>query len=259
MSQDLASHQVFWAKLRESTAARIGLPRSGTSITTAEHLSFKLAHAKARDAVHEGLDAEAMTASLSEFGPPRLLHSRARDRAEYLLRPDLGRMLDETSRHTFETSGAEPLDICFIVADGLSPRAVHINALPLLRLAWAAFQAEGWRIGPISLVAQGRVAIGDEIGHLCRAALCAVLIGERPGLSADDSLGVYLTWGPKPGRSDAERNCLSNIRQGGQSCEDAARRLLHLCRRAWETQATGVALKDDMIPYASSLIDRTPN
>jgi ethanolamine ammonia-lyase small subunit len=233
-----------WAKLRAATPARIALARSGSSIATRDHLAFQLDHARARDAVHAPFDVAALAKGLGERQLTFLqLHSAAADRPTYLARPDLGRRLDDHSRQELhKVSGGH--DLAFVVADGLSAQAVVSHALPVLDLALPALLRSAWKIGPIAVVEQGRVAIGDEIGATLGAALVAVLIGERPGLTSPDSLGIYLTWNPVVGRLDAERNCLSNIRPQGMPYAEAAHRLVYLCTEARRAGQTGVALKD---------------
>ncbi len=221
-----------WTQLRELTSARIALGRAGHSLPTRELLAFQLAHARARDAVGRALDPSTF-AGLR----PLLLHSAARDRVIYLRRPDLGRRLDVESAGRI-TRG--DWDAVLIVADGLSATAVHSHALPFL--AELLKELEDWRFAPVCVVEQGRVAIGDEIGERIGAKLAVVLIGERPGLSSPDSLGVYLTWSPRVGRTDAERNCVSNIRTEGQDPAMAARRVAAIMRAAREQRLTGVGL-----------------
>jgi ethanolamine ammonia-lyase small subunit len=234
-----------FTRMRAATPARIGLPRTGASIATGEHLAFRLAHAKARDAVHEPLDAGSLVDSLCGRGLAAVqLHSAAADRPTYLARPDLGRRLDEHSR-TALTALPHGCDVVFVLADGLSARAVASHALPLLDHSLPSLRGNGWRIGPIAVVTQGRVAIGDEVGASLGAALVCVLIGERPGLTSPDSLGAYLTWRPVIGRTDAERNCLSNIRPAGMTYGEAAQRLVYLCTQARLRGCTGVMLKDE--------------
>lgn len=236
----------LWAKLRAVTPARIGLARSGAAVTTRDLLAFQLAHAQARDAVGNRLDVDRLAATLCKRGLGAIrLASRAPDRRTYLERPDLGRRLDAASRHAL-ASGAKGFDLAFVLADGLSAGAVAAHAPALLDAAIAALAGLGWRIAPVAIVEHGRVAIGDEIGELMEAAVVAVLIGERPGLTTPNSLGVYLTFAPKVGRSDAERNCLSNIHPQGMGYEEAAARLTYLCNEARRRQLTGVALKDDL-------------
>lgn len=231
--------------LRRFTMARVGLGRAGNSITTRDLLEFQLAHARARDAVHGLFDPHGMAAELEPTGLDSIvLHSAAHSREEYLRRPDLGRALDARSRNAMlKVSG--PFDVVFVVADGLSPVAVQSQAVPLLRLLTNRLDAAEWRIAPIVIASQGRVALSDEIGSLAHASLAVMLIGERPGLSAADSMSVYLTWSPQPGRTDAERNCISNIRPGGLSIEAAGELLLSLMRTARARQLSGVALKPE--------------
>jgi ethanolamine ammonia-lyase small subunit len=224
-----------WARLREWTGARIALGRAGHSLPTRELLAFQLAHARARDAVDRTLDAYSLASALP--GESIILKSQAQDRAAYLRRPDLGRRLDAESAN--RVSRGE-WDAAIIVADGLSALAAHRHAEPLIRALTA--QLDGWKIGPIFIVEQGRVAIGDEIGGLAEASLAVILIGERPGLSSPDSLGVYLTWSPRIGRTDAERNCVSNIRTEGLDPALAAVRVAGLMRAAREKRVTGVQM-----------------
>ena len=233
-----------WAALRTFTPARIALGAVGASTPTAAHLDFQEAHAAARDAVHEPVDWDALAADLAAagFAAPLRVHSRAPDRPTYLRRPDLGRTLDPASESVLRAATG-PFDIAFVVADGLSAKAVQRHAVPLLCAVRDRMPA-GWRAAPPVLAGQGRVALGDACGALLGARLVAVLIGERPGLSAADSLGVYLTWEPRPGRSDAERNCLSNIRPEGLGYARAAAKLAALATEANRLRLTGVALKE---------------
>lgn len=234
-----------WPRFRALTPARIGLARAGAAVATPDHLRFQLAHARARDAVHDRLDAAPLLDALRLRGiDARHLASAAGDRETYLLRPDLGRRLDDRSCAALAGIDAG-CDVGLVLADGLSARAVARHALPLVDRVLPEFARRGWRLGPIALVEQGRVAIGDDIGHRLGAALAIVLIGERPGLSAPDSLGAYITWAPAPGRSDAERNCISNIHAGGLSYDEAASRLLFIAMEARRRRLTGVALKDE--------------
>jgi ethanolamine ammonia-lyase small subunit len=222
-----------WTGLREWTAARLALGRCGHSLPTRELLAFQWAHARARDAVHQPLDAASLA-----IPSPLVLKSAAVDRSTYLRRPDLGRKLHPASADQL-TCG--DWDIVVVVADGLSATAVHRHASTLISALMP--QLEGWRVGPYCIVHQGRVAIGDEIGELMGARLVLVLIGERPGLSSPDSLGAYLTWAPRVGRTDAERNCVSNIRVGGLEPPVAARQISMLMCAARESALTGVNLK----------------
>lgn len=229
----------IWARWRGTTQARIGLGRSGDALPTAPLLEFQAAHSRARDAVHGAADFPAMAAALTPQ-PAVLLRSRAPDRTTYLRRPDLGRRLDPASLAQLTPAD---WDVAFVVADGLSARAAEAHAVPLLQRCFR--KLDGWRIAPVCLVSQGRVAIGDEIGETLNAAVVAVLIGERPGLSVADSLGVYLTWAPRIGRADSERNCISNIHAAGMSTEQAADLLIWLLTESRRRKLSGISLKAD--------------
>jgi len=234
--------------LRRFTSARVGLGRAGTSLPTAPHLAFQAAHAMARDAVHARLDMARLAADLDRVGLATVqARSAAADRATYLQRPDLGRRLDPESREMLEglASSAERPDVAIVVADGLSAVAVQRHAAPFLELVAPALTRAGLRTGPAILVAEGRVAVGDEIGECLRARLAILLVGERPGLSAPDSLGVYLTYAPRVGRTDAERNCISNIRHGGLDYATAAYKLDYLVTQSLSRGLSGVGLKDE--------------
>ena len=233
-----------WHALRVHTPARVALGRSGVSLPTHELLAFGCAHALARDAVHVPLDAVTLCEQLLARGWPSLhVRSAAPDRATYLLRPDLGRRLDEASATRLREHAGDGCDVQLVVGDGLSSLAVSRHAVPLIEQIRAQAPA-AWRFGPVVVAEQARVALGDPVGELLRAKLAVVLIGERPGLSSPDSLGVYLTWAPRSGRNDAERNCISNIRPEGLGYAQAARKLLWLCGEALRLQLTGVQLKD---------------
>jgi ethanolamine ammonia-lyase small subunit len=238
-----------WSQLRQVTGARIALGRVGGSLPTAPLLDFQLAHARARDAVHLEFDVAGVRRQLRECGYEELLvQSEAADRAAYLQRPDLGRRLDDRLRAALtgrSRAAGGRFDAVFVIADGLSPLAVHSHAVAVLDLAAQALTLAGWRLAPVVIARQSRVALGDEIGHLLDAEQVAILIGERPGLSAADSLGIYLTYAPRPGRTDAERNCISNIRPEGLGYEVAAQKLVHLMTQARQYRLTGVELKDD--------------
>jgi ethanolamine ammonia-lyase small subunit len=223
-----------WTQLRDLTAARIALGRAGHSVPTRELLDLHLAHARARDAVHHAFDPRS-------FEGIRL-HSAARDRATYLRRPDLGRRLDTPSAAML-TRG--DWDAVVVVADGLSAAAAHRQAPIVVDTLFRELQS--WKLAPLCIVEQGRVAIGDEIGERLEARLAVVLIGERPGLSSPDSLGAYLTWAPRIGRTDAERNCVSNIRPEGLDPRLAAMRVAELMRAARDRQITGVEKKSPAI------------
>lgn len=240
-------------RLRAATPARVFLPRAGAGVATDANLAFQLAHAQARDAVEDRLDADAFAEELRARGFETIcVESAAASRRAYLMRPDLGRRLDESARASL-AAFSDSYDLVFVIADGLSARAVAAHAVALLDAAAPAFRADRWKIGPVVVVRHGRVAIGDEIGEILGARLVAVLIGERPGLSSPDSLGVYLTFAPRVGRTDAERNCLSNIRQQGMSYAEAADRLRYLAAEALRRKLSGVELKDEFTASTAQL------
>jgi ethanolamine ammonia-lyase small subunit len=235
-----------WADLRRFTAARIALARSGASLATAALLEFRLAHARARDAVHAQLDTAALCEKLAPLGLPVLaVASAAPDRPRYLLRPDLGRRLGNDSAALLAARAGGGYDVAFVVADGLSARAVEAHAQPLLALLLPRLAADGWRVAPLVVARLGRVALGDAVARALAAETVVVLIGERPGLSAPDSMGAYLTFRPTPETTDAERNCVSNIRPEGLAYADAARTLAHLLTAVRARRLSGVQLKDD--------------
>jgi ethanolamine ammonia-lyase small subunit len=235
--------------LRRFTAARVGLGRAGDSVPTGRLLEFEIAHAQARDAVHTAVDFTAIRAGLTGLDTLEV-RSAAPDRATYLRHPDLGRRLDPhcdtlpaPTPDTPDAGGR--FDVVFVIADGLSARAVHDHAAPMLLAVLP--RLPDWRIAPVVLATQARVALGDEIGQRLRADLVVMLIGERPGLSAADSLGIYLTAHPKTGRRDHERNCISNIHPpGGLHYHRAADTLTHLMTQARHLGITGTTLKDDL-------------
>lgn len=238
-----------WSALRTLTPARIALGRTGTSLPTHAQLDFQFAHAQARDAVHLPFDHAALSAQFAERGRESLLlHSAAADRNSYLQRPDLGRKLQADSvQQLRDYTNAHPggIDVAVVVADGLSALAVHRHTAPFLARMEEHVAAEGWSLSPVMLVEQGRVAVADEIGELLGAKMVVMLIGERPGLSSPDSLGVYFTYAPKVGLTDAYRNCISNVRLEGLSYSMAAHRLAYLMREACRRQLSGVNLKDE--------------
>lgn len=238
-----------WAKLRQITSARIALGRAGGSLPTEPLLDFQLAHARARDAVHLNFEVEDLQGLLQAGGYPVLrVHSQASNRTAYLRRPDLGRCLDPSSREVlkeFHPRNGDCFDAAFVIADGLSPLAIQRHAVTVLELAWRALAEGGWRLAPVIIAEQSRVALGDEVGELLAAKQVAVLIGERPGLSSADGLGIYLTYAPRVGRTDAERNCISNIRPEGLAYQEAVGTLVDLMNRARHHRLTGVGLKED--------------
>lgn len=235
-----------WEILRRLTPARVALGRTGASLPTREVLRFGYAHALARDAVHAGLDVAAVATALRATGLSlNKVTSAAGDRATYLRRPDLGRRLSPEGRDRLTAFQQAPCDIAIVVADGLSATAVHANAAVLVEALLRGIAARGWTLAPVTIATQARVALGDEVGALLKSRLALVLIGERPGLSAPDSLGAYLTYAPRPGRRDHERNCVSNIRSAGLVPDRAADNILWLMGEAMRRAETGVALKDE--------------
>lgn len=234
-----------WAALRRHTPARIALGRSGAALPTHELLRFAAAHAQARDAVHVALDVPALQGDLAAAGwASRVVHSRAASRDHYLRRPDLGRRLAPDSADLLQASATGPVDLAVVLGDGLSAVALQRHGLALLQALQAALGGALQLAAP-TIATQARVALGDEIGALLQARLVLVLLGERPGLSAPDSLGAYLTHAPQLGCHDAQRNCVSNIRPAGLAPAAAAQRLAWLATEALRRRLTGVGLKDD--------------
>lgn len=236
-----------WFELRAFTAARIALGRAGVSVPLKESLSFKLAHAHARDAVYASLDTNALSSSLETLFPlPVLvLQSQAANRQEYLQRPDLGRKLGSDSVKQLQATAYPLVDVAILLADGLSATAVQAHAVPLLKVLIPSLQSSGLSLSAIALIQQGRVGIGDETAALLHARLSLILVGERPGLTAADSMGAYLTYHPRPGLTDESRNCVSNIRPEGLPVEAAAHKLHYLITQSLQLQLSGVHLKDD--------------
>jgi ethanolamine ammonia-lyase small subunit len=227
--------------LRDYTPARVALGRAGDSIPTTPLLSFRLAHARARDTVQSPLDTVSLRSEMMQRGwSAQVLSTEARTREEYLRRPDMGRHLNAESAATVMSARGE-CPVAIIVADGLSAVAVHRHALPLLASVLASLETQH-----VWIVQQGRVAVGDHVGALLGARMSLVILGERPGLSTPDSLGAYLTWEPRPGRTDAERNCVSNIHALGLSYEEAAHKLLFLIAESRRRKLSGVALKESV-------------
>lgn len=246
-----------WALLKDYTDARIGLGRSGVSIPTSHSLAFQLAHAQAQDAVHLPLDVKNIVEQLlvndiNKEIPYVLLHSQAINRTTYLQRPDLGRRLDKNSSEILKKIKANDntfYDLSIVIVDGLSSLAIKENAINFIKKLMTALKEDKqkWNLSPFSIVQQGRVAVGDEVGELLKAKISIVLIGERPGLSSPDSLGLYLTWNPKVGLSDASRNCISNIRSEGLSYEEAVKKTMYLLKESRRLELSGVNLKDRTI------------
>jgi ethanolamine ammonia-lyase small subunit len=245
-----------WSSLRSFTAARIALGRTGVAVPLRESLSFRLAHAHARDAVHASLNTTQLITDLQQsFSLPIfVLHSQAAHRQEYLQRPDLGRKLNPASVQQLEEAACTRTDIAILLADGLSATAVQAHAVPLLKVLLPLLQAARFSFAPISIIEQGRVGVSDETAALLNARLSLILIGERPGLTSADSLGAYLTFGPKVGLTDESRNCVSNIRPEGLSYEAAANRLNNLICQSLQLQISGVALKDNSTNEIKNLV-----
>jgi ethanolamine ammonia-lyase small subunit len=232
--------------LRDLTPARVGLGLAGASLPTKALLEFTLDHARARDAVHAGFDVSAVIRGLGELGlEASSVSSRARTRKDYLKRPDLGRMLDPASQQLLEGGAGGARRLAIVVGDGLSPAAVNAHAIALLRSLIPQLAADGIEIGHAVVASGARVALGDEIGAILGARMVVVLIGERPGLSAADSLGVYLTFAPRVGLTDEKRNCVSNIHRAGLGYDEASARIAWLIREGLARELTGVALKDE--------------
>lgn len=241
--------------MRRVTSARVLLGRAGAALPTRAWLDFQLAHARARDAVLAPCGLVGLASSLRERGVEALvLRSQATDRTTYLTRPDLGRLPDDESLRAVAArrDREAPVDVLLVASGGLSATALHRHGEPLLLALVQALTGAGLTVSPVLLVDQARVAIGDPLGEAIGARLSIVVIGERPGLSADDSLGLYLTFAPRPGRTDAERNCVSNVRPPeGLGHDEAARRVTRLATEAVRRQLTGVDLKDDSPPLLS--------
>lgn len=232
--------------LKEFTAARIAIGRTGASIPLKQSLAFKLAHAHARDAVYSELDIEKLTEDLKLFDLPILqLHSQAAYREQYLQRPDLGRQLNDESIYELIDINNTDNEVVIVICDGLSAAAVNSNAMGLLKLLIPQLQATSLKLSPICLVKQGRVAIADDIGSHLKAKLSLILIGERPGLSAADSMGAYLTFNPRSGLTDESRNCISNIRPHGLSFKSASKKIFYLVQEAFKRKLSGIGLKDN--------------
>ncbi len=235
-----------WITLKRFTDARIGLGRSGSGMPTSEVLKFSMAHAQARDAVKTPIDWSNIEKEFKALGlETHRIASAAPDRDTYLRRPDLGRRLSPASRQELAEISPTSADLLIIVGDGLSSTAVLANAVPTVKALLEHARRNEWRIAPVLLATQARVALSDDAGEFLKARAAVMLIGERPGLSSPDSLGAYLTWEPRVGRKDGERNCISNIRTGGLSSDEAAFKIAWLLREAFRRRLTGVNLKDE--------------
>ena len=236
-----------WDSLKQFTPARIALGRAGISLTTRASLDFQLAHALARDAVNITIDFSELELSLSLMGLESLtLNTQAENQQHYLQRPDLGRVLSDSALACLQQSTPHLTDAVIVVADGLSSKAIEHHALPFLSLLLPKLRENNYCLAPVCLVKHGRVAIGDAIAEHYDARLCIVLIGERPGLSSPDSMGLYFTYQARSKLStDADRNCISNIHSNGLSYEQALKKLIFLITEAEKLKLTGVNLKDE--------------
>lgn len=247
-----------WDALRGMTDARIALGRCGAAPPIAAVLDFRLAHARARDAVHSPFRSKELAETLSRMHPCLLLESRAPDRYHYLSRPDWGRQLSDTSLQVLEQQKVPQggYDLVLVLAEGLSAQAMHAQAIPFLQSFLRIAEGSGLKVAPLCVVTGGRVAIADPIGLALQCKVSAILIGERPGLSSPDSMGIYLTHGPRPGKTDESRNCLSNIRKGGMDHDTAARKLAYLVEESLRMGFSGVRLKDampqDYLPFCGA-------
>lgn len=242
-----APHIDMWEQLKAFTDARIALGRTGCSIPTQHALDFQWAHAQAKDAVYHALDIEGLSNQLQSLGISCItVSSQAETREIYLKRPDLGRLLSESSRSQLSQLELEThYDVCVVVGDGLSARAIEENALPFIKSLIPLLQEKSWKLAPLVIASQSRVALGDQMAELFQADMLVMLIGERPGLSSPDSMGIYYTWKAHTGSIDAERNCISNIRSAGLNIPTAVQRLIALMSQSKQRQYSGVNLKDE--------------
>ena len=243
------THLDQWEQLKQFTDARIALGRAGCSIPTQAMLEFQLAHAQARDAVYQMLDTDALQ---ERIRPLRLdtvvVQSKALDKQDYLKRPDLGRVLNQASSQALidvKRSGANSYDVCIVIGDGLSALAIEENAVAFITALKSQIDAEQWSIAPLVIATGSRVALGDEVAEIFNANMLVMLIGERPGLSSPDSMGIYYTWNAQSGYLDSKRNCISNVRPAGLSIAIATQRLMNLMRQSQKLGYSGVNLKDE--------------
>ncbi|QIO08737.1 ethanolamine ammonia-lyase subunit EutC [Acinetobacter lanii] len=243
------THIDAWEKLKQFTDARIAIGRAGCSIPTKAMLEFQLAHAQARDAVYQELDTETLQHKLQSIGLDSLLvQSQAQDKQEYLKRPDFGRLLNEESQqtlHNFNYGKANQYDVCIVIGDGLSALAIEENALAFIHSLKSQIEYEQWSLAPVVIATGSRVALGDEVAERLNTKMLVMLIGERPGLSSPDSMGIYYTWQAKSGCLDSKRNCISNVRPAGLSIPIATQRLMNLMRQSNKLGYSGVNLKDE--------------
>jgi ethanolamine ammonia-lyase small subunit len=237
----------FWKELKKYTSARIGLKRSGSSVGTRQLLEFQLAHAQTKDAVHEEVDFESLEETLTKYKLPIIqLSSLANSKSLYLQRPDFGKVLDEKSEGVLGLLAKKDFDITLVIGDGLSAFAIQNNIEPLFEALIPKLLEQSYNISPISLVRYARVAVGDQIGSGFNSKMVIVFIGERPGLSSPDSLGIYMTYQPVPGLTDEKRNCISNVRIGGLPYILAAEKLIYLINESFRRKLSGVELKDNL-------------
>lgn len=244
------SHQDQWETLRQFTDARIAIGRAGCSIPTRALLDFQLSHAQAKDAVFQCLNVELLSEQLQQLGlNPVHVKSQAEHKELYLKRPDLGRLLSHNSFQQLQSIKLDnqAYDVCIVIGDGLSARAIEENALPFIRALIQPFSEQQWSLAPIAIATGSRVALGDEIAEIFQARMLIMLIGERPGLSSPDSMGLYYTWEAHPGCLDSQRNCISNIRPAGLSIPIATQRLLALMHNSRQLGRSGVDLKDEHV------------
>jgi ethanolamine ammonia-lyase small subunit len=248
-------HADPWHRLRQLTPARIALGRAGGSLPTRELLDFQLAHALARDAVHQPFDTAQLARDLDGLGQPIIhLTTAVTDRQTYLLRPDLGRTLSEDSRQRLAAlPKADGVDLSITLSDGLSALAAQRQIPSLLAQFLPLLRSGGFTLAPLTIVPFARVALQDPIGQALGARVSLILLGERPGLGSPDSLGGYLVFNPRPGNTDANRNCVSNIRPEGLPPPAAAELLHYLLTQSLRRQLSGIGLKDDRPPAAATL------
>ena len=236
-----------WQFLQNYTPARIARGRAGHSIPTSELLKFQADHAQARDAVYSQLNTQQLNKSITETFDLQILNlkNEINNRSQYLQRPDLGRTLSQASRENLMSINSSKSDICFVITDGLSAEAVNQNALSVLEILIPKLRAINWKIAPICIVEQGRVAIADEVGFLLKSEIVIILIGERPGLTSPSSMGAYITFHPHVGMTDESRNCVSNIRPEGLNFQMATDKILYLLTEMKTKKLSGVGLKDE--------------
>jgi len=244
-----STHQDQWEKLKQFTDARIALGRAGCSIPTRALLEFQLSHAQAKDAVYQDMNVPYLSEQLLQKQLQSIhVQSNAPNKEIYLKRPDLGRQLSNQSKDILIKEYAEnskPYDVCIVVGDGLSARAIEANAIPFIAALSEQIQQENWSLAPIALATGSRVALGDEVAEIFKASMLVMLIGERPGLSSPDSMGIYYTWNAHTGCLDAKRNCISNVRPAGLSIPIAVQRLMALLKKSKQLGFSGVNLKDE--------------